>query len=401
MKILVLNCGSSSVKYKLIDTENDTVMAEGGVEKIGLPDGFLKYKLSDGSKAIRELGLVDHKGAVKAVLDILTDPEVGCIRSYSEIGAVGHRVVHGGEKFSNSVLLTDEVLQQIKDCYDLAPLHNPANVTGIEAVEEILPGVKQVGVFDTAFHQTMPAKSFMYALPYKYYKEDGVRRYGFHGTSHRYVSQRVCEILGVDINKEKIITCHVGNGGSITAVLYGKSVDTSMGLTPVEGLMMGTRVGDVDPGALTYLMKKHNLSADELQKIINKESGVLGVTELSSDMREIETADKAGDPRAHLALEMYEQRITKYIGAYAAEMGGVDIIVFTGGVGENQTGLRGNVCRPLGFMGVELDEQLNMTTRGTETVISAPSSKVKVVVVPTDEEMMIARDTRDIVSKLK
>lgn len=401
MKILVLNCGSSSVKYKLIDTENDTVMAEGGVEKIGLPDGFLKYKLSDGSKAIRELGLVDHKGAVKAVLDILTDPEVGCIRSYSEIGAVGHRVVHGGEKFSKSVLLTDEVLQQIKDCYDLAPLHNPANVTGIEAVEEILPGVKQVGVFDTAFHQTMPAKSFMYALPYKYFKEDGVRRYGFHGTSHRYVSQRVCEILGVDINKEKIITCHVGNGGSITAVLYGKSVDTSMGLTPVEGLMMGTRVGDVDPGALTYLMKKHNLSADELQKIINKESGVLGVTELSSDMREIEAADKAGDPRAHLALEMYEQRITKYIGAYAAEMGGVDIIVFTGGVGENQTGLRGNVCRPLGFMGVELDEQLNMTTRGTETVISAPSSKVKVVVVPTDEEMMIARDTRDIVSKLK
>lgn len=401
MKILVLNCGSSSVKYKLIDTENDTVMAEGGVEKIGLPDGFLKYKLSDGSKAIRELGLVDHKGAVKAVLDILTDPEVGCIRSYSEIGAVGHRVVHGGEKFSKSVLLTDEVLQQIKDCYDLAPLHNPANVTGIEAVEEILPGVKQVGVFDTAFHQTMPAKSFMYALPYKYYKEDGVRRYGFHGTSHRYVSQRVCEILGVDINKEKIITCHVGNGGSITAVLYGKSVDTSMGLTPVEGLMMGTRVGDVDPGALTYLMKKHNLSADELQKIINKESGVLGVTELSSDMREIEAADKAGDSRAHLALEMYEQRITKYIGAYAAEMGGVDIIVFTGGVGENQTGLRGNVCRPLGFMGVELDEQLNMTTRGTETVISAPSSKVKVVVVPTDEEMMIARDTRDIVSKLK
>lgn len=401
MKILVLNCGSSSVKYKLIDTDNDTVMAEGGVEKIGLPDGFLKYKLSDGSKAIRELGLVDHKGAVKAVLDILTDPEVGCIRSYSEIGAVGHRVVHGGEKFSKSVLLTDEVLQQIKDCYDLAPLHNPANVTGIEAVEEILPGVKQVGVFDTAFHQTMPAKSFMYALPYKYYKEDGVRRYGFHGTSHRYVSQRVCEILGVDINKEKIITCHVGNGGSITAVLYGKSVDTSMGLTPVEGLMMGTRVGDVDPGALTYLMKKHDLSADELQKIINKESGVLGVTELSSDMREIEAADKAGDPRAHLALEMYEQRITKYIGAYAAEMGGVDIIVFTGGVGENQTGLRGNVCRPLGFMGVELDEQLNMTTRGTETVISAPSSKVKVVVVPTDEEMMIARDTRDIVSKLK
>ena len=400
MKILVLNCGSSSVKYKLIDTSDDKVMAEGGVEKIGLPDGFLKYKLADGSKAIRELGLVDHKGAVKAVLDILTDPELGCIRSYSEIDAVGHRVVHGAEKFSKSVLLTDEVLQQIRDCYDLAPLHNPANVTGIEAVEEILPGIKQVGVFDTAFHQTMPAKSYMYALPYRFYKEDGVRRYGFHGTSHRYVSARVCEILGVDIATQKIITCHVGNGGSITAVLYGKSVDTSMGLTPTEGLMMGTRVGDVDPGALTYLMKKHNLSADDLQKIINKESGVLGVSGISSDMREIESADKAGNESAHLALEMYEQRIIKYIGAYAAEMGGVDIIVFTGGVGENQTGLRANVCRPLGFMGVTLDEPLNAVTRGTETVISTETSKVKVVVVPTDEELMIARDTEEIVSKL-
>ncbi len=399
MKILVLNCGSSSVKYKLIDTDNEQSLAEGGVEKIGLPDGFLKYKLADGSKAVKELGLVDHRGAVKAVLDILTDPDLGCIKSYSEIDAVGHRVVHGAEKFSKSVLLTDEVIQQIKDCYDLAPLHNPANVTGIEAVEEILPGVKQVGVFDTAFHQTMPAKSYMYALPYRFYKEDGVRRYGFHGTSHRYVSQRVCEILGVKPEGTKIITCHVGNGGSITAVLDGKSVDTSMGLTPTEGLMMGTRVGDVDPGALTFLMKKHNLSADDLQKIINKESGVLGVSGISSDMREIETAVKAGDKMATLALDMYIQRIIKYIGAYAAEMGGVDIIVFTGGVGENQTGLRADVCRPLAFMGVELDEEVNARTRGTETVISSAASKVKVVVVPTDEELMIARDTRDIVSK--
>lgn len=398
MKILVLNCGSSSVKYKLIDTAANDVMAEGGVEKIGLPDGFLKYKLDDGSKAIRELGMVDHKGAVKAVLDILTDPELGCIKSYNEIDAVGHRVVHGAEKFSKSVLITDEVLQQVKDCYDLAPLHNPANVTGIEAVKEILPGIKQVGVFDTAFHQTMPAKSYMYALPYRFYKEDGVRRYGFHGTSHRYVSGRVCEILGVDINKMRIITCHVGNGGSITAVYHGKCVDTSMGLTPTEGLMMGTRVGDVDPGALTYLMKKHNLSVDELQKIINKESGVLGVSEISSDMREIEAAVKAGDEKAKLALEMYEQRITKYIGAYAAEMGGVDIIVFTGGVGENQTGLRANVCTPLAFMGVELDADINAETRGTETVISTGDSKVKVVVVPTDEELMIARDTEAIVN---
>lgn len=399
MKILVLNCGSSSVKYKLIDTDNEQSLAEGGVEKIGLPDGFLKYKLADGSKAVKELGLVDHRGAVKAVLDILTDPELGCIKSYSEIDAVGHRVVHGAEKFSKSVLLTDEVIQQIKDCYDLAPLHNPANVTGIEAVEEILPGVKQVGVFDTAFHQTMPAKSYMYALPYRFYKEDGVRRYGFHGTSHRYVSQRVCEILGVKPEGTKIITCHVGNGGSITAVLDGKSVDTSMGLTPTEGLMMGTRVGDVDPGALTFLMKKHNLSADDLQKIINKESGVLGVSGISSDMREIEAAVKAGDKMATLALDMYIQRIIKYIGAYAAEMGGVDIIVFTGGVGENQTGLRADVCRPLAFMGVELDEEVNARTRGSETVISSAASKVKVVVVPTDEELMIARDTRDIVSK--
>ena len=398
MKILVLNCRSSSVKYKLIDTDGNNVMAEGGVEKIGLHDGFLKYKLSDSSKAIKELGLTDHKGAVKAVLDILTDPELGCIKSYDEIDAVGHRVVHGAEKFSKSVLLTDEVIQQVKDCYDLATLHNPANVTGIEAVEEILPGIKQVGVFDTAFHQTMPAKSYMYALPYRFYKEDGVRRYGFHGTSHRYVSGRVCEILGVDINTQKIITCHIGNGGSITAVLNGKSVDTSMGLTPTEGLMMGTRVGDVDPGALTFLMKKHNLSVDDLQKIINKESGVLGVTEMSSDMREIEAADKNGVERAQLALSMYEQRITKYVGAYAAEMGGVDIIVFTGGVGENQTGVRENVCAPLAFMGVEIDKAVNDVTRGTETIISTPSSKVKVVVVPTDEELMIARDTEAIVS---
>lgn len=398
MKILVLNCGSSSVKYKLIDTATDNVMAEGGVEKIGLPDGFLKYKLSDGSKAIKELGLVDHKGAVKAVLDILTDSELGCISSYDEIDAVGHRVVHGAEKFSKSVLITDEVLQQVKECYDLAPLHNPANVTGIEAVEEILPGIPQVGVFDTAFHQTMPAKSYMYALPYRFYKEDGVRRYGFHGTSHRYVSARVCEILGVDIEKQRIITCHIGNGGSITAVFHGKSIDTSMGLTPTEGLMMGTRVGDVDPGALTFLMKKHNLTVDQLQTIINKESGVLGVSEISSDMREIEAAVNAGDERAKLALDMYEQRIIKYIGAYAAEMGGVDIIVFTGGVGENQTGLRANVCAPLGFMGVTLDKDVNAKTRGTETVISTPESKVTVVVVPTDEELMIARDTEKIVN---
>lgn len=396
MKILVLNCGSSSVKYKLIDTATDAVLAEGGVEKIGLSDGFLKYKKADGSKAVIELGQTDHNGSVKAILNLLTDPVEGCISSYDEIDAVGHRVVHGAEKFSESMLITDEVKDMIKQCYDIAPLHNPANMTGIDAITALMPGTPQVAVFDTAFHQTMPAKSFMYALPYKYYKEDGVRRYGFHGTSHRYVSQRVAEILGVDIHSVKIITCHVGNGGSITAVDGGRSVDTSMGLTPTEGLMMGTRVGDIDPGVLTYLMTKHNLSAADVQRIINKEGGIAGVTEISSDMREIEAAVAAGNERARLGLEMYEQRITKYIGAYAAEMGGVDIIVFTGGVGENQTGLRADVCAPLAFMGVEIDAEANKA-RGVEAVISTPGSKVKVVVVPTDEELMIARDTAALV----
>ena len=401
MKILVLNCGSSSVKYKLIDTDAEKTLAEGGVEKIGLPDGFLKFKRPDGSKEIKELGHIDHRQAVQAILDILTDPKEGCIKSFSEIDAVGHRVVHGGEKFNKSVLITDEVIQQVKDCYPLAPLHNPANITGIEAITSLMPGVPQVGVFDTAFHQTMPAKSYMYPLPYKYYLEDGVRRYGFHGTSHRYVSARAAEFLGRDINNLKMVTCHIGNGGSITAVLDGKSVDTSMGLTPTEGLMMGTRVGDVDPGVITFLMEKHNLNAKGIQTLINKESGVLGVSGISNDMREIEAADNAGDQRAHLALEIYEQRIIKYIGAYAAEMGGLDVIVFTGGVGENQTGVRKNVCAPLGFMGVELNEELNAKTRGTETLISTPASKVAVVVIPTDEELMIARDTREIVEGLK
>ncbi len=399
MKILVLNCGSSSVKYKLIDMTDGRTLAEGGVEKVGMNDTFLKYKKPDGSKEIVELGCADHKASVKAILDNLTDPVIGCIKSFDEIEAVGHRLVHGGETFSQSVLITPEVIEKVKECYPLAPLHNPANITGVEAIESILPNVPQVGVFDTAFHQTMPAKSYMYAIPYKFYEEDHVRRYGFHGTSHRYVSARVCEILGVDINTRKIITCHIGNGGSITAVLNGKSVDTSMGLTPTEGLMMGTRVGDIDPGALTFLMKKHNLTADDLQRVINKESGVLGVSGVSSDMRELEAAVNRGEERAVLALDMYEQRIIKYIGAYAAEMGGVDIIVFTGGVGENQTGLRSNVCAPLAFMGVKIDEELNAKTRGTETVILADDSKVKVVVVPTDEELTIARDTQAIVEK--
>ncbi len=399
MKILVLNSGSSSVKYKLIDLDgsNDATLAEGGVEKIGLAGGFLKYKKADGSKAIDELGLIDHLQAIKAILAKLTDPTDGCIKSYDEIEAVGHRVVHGGEKFSESVLIDDAVKEKIRECYDIAPLHNPANMTGIDAITELMPNVPQVGVFDTAFHQAMPAKAFMYSLPYKYYTEDGVRRYGFHGTSHRYVSGRVCEFLGVDPTKQRIITCHIGNGASMAAVDGGKCVDTSMGLTPVEGLMMGTRVGDVDPGALTFLMTKHGLNAEQMQTIINKESGVLGVSGVSSDMREIDAAIEAGNERARLALDMYMLRITKYIGAYAAEMGGVDIIVFTGGVGENQAMLRADVCSTLGFMGVEIDKEVNAVTRGTETVISSAASKVKVCVIPTDEELTIARDTRALV----
>jgi acetate kinase len=400
MKILVLNSGSSSVKYKLIDTNSEQTLAEGGVEKIGLPDGFLKFKRNDGSKSIVELGKADHQGAIRAILNNLTDEVEGCIKSYDEIGAVGHRVVHGGEKFSKSVLIDDAVKAKIRECYDIAPLHNPANMTGIEAIESLMPNVPQVAVFDTAFHQTMPAKSFMYALPYKFYAEDGVRRYGFHGTSHRYVSARVCEFLGCDINEKRIITCHVGNGGSITAVDHGKSIDTSMGLTPVEGLMMGTRCGDVDPGALTFLMSKHNYSAADMQRIINKESGVYGTTGASSDMRDLEAAVEKGDERAILALDMYEQRILKYVGAYAAEMGGVDIIVFTGGVGENQVSVRETVCKNLAFIGVEIDSALNATIHGKEAEISTPASRVKVCIIPTDEELMIARDTREIVSKL-
>jgi acetate kinase len=372
-------------------------MAQGGVEKVGLEGAFLKFTKPNGEKEIIEKAIPEHTAGIELIFSVLTDSVNGAISSLDEIDAVGHRVVHGGEKFNKSVLINEEVIAKVKECYDIAPLHNPVNIAGIDAITSILPNVPQVGVFDTAFHQTMPAKSFMYALPYKFYKEDGVRRYGFHGTSHRYVSKRVCEFLDVKYEDQKIITCHVGNGGSITAIDHGKSVDTSMGLTPTEGLMMGTRSGDVDPGALTYIMEKHNLSAKDIQNIINKQSGIAGVTEISSDMREIEAADNAGDERAQLGLAMYEQRIIKYIGAYAAEMGGVDIIVFTGGVGENQTGVRENVCAPLGFMGVKLDNELNAKIRGTETVISTADSKVKVVVIPTDEEYLIARDTEAIV----
>ena len=399
MKILVLNCGSSSVKYKLIDSESKDVLAEGGVEKIGLEGSFLKYKRPDGSKGMLEVDMPEHHSAVTNILNLLTDEKEGVIKSFDEIDAVGHRVVHGMEKFNKSMLITPEVIEQVKECYCVAPLHNPANIIGIEAISSILPNVPQVGVFDTAFHQTMPAKAYMYALPYEAYSKYGVRRYGFHGTSHRYVSRRVCEFLNVPYEEQRILTCHVGNGGSITAIKGGVSIDTSMGLTPTEGLMMGTRCGDVDPGALVYLMQQEGLDADGISNLINKRSGVAGIMEGSSDMRNVEDGVNAGDERALLTLDMYEYRILKYIGAYAAALGGVDIIVFTGGVGENQLITRENICRQLEYLGVTFDAEAN-NCRGKEVVISGADSKVKVVVIPTDEELMIAQDTAAIVSAL-
>ena len=397
MKILVLNCGSSSVKYKLIDLDgvNQNVMAEGGVEKLGLPDSFLKFKFN-GEKVTITTSMPNHEVAVRVILDNLTSEKYGCIKDFGEIDAVGHRIVHGGEKFNTSVIITDEVIAKVKECYDLAPLHNPANITGIEAISAIMPDVPQVGVFDTAFHQTMPAYAYMYALPYEAYEKYGIRRYGFHGTSHRYVARRACDFLGLDYEAQRIITCHIGNGGSITAVKDGKSVDTSMGLTPVEGLMMGTRCGDVDPAALLYIQQKEGFSTADMQKLINKKSGVLGVSGVSSDMRDIENAVAAGNIRAQLALDMYEYRITKYIGAYTAALGGVDVIVFTGGVGENQTGTREKICRQLEFLGIDFDAEKNKT-RGEEIELTRQGSKVRVVVIPTDEEYMIACDTAALV----
>ena len=400
MKMLVLNCGSSSVKYKLIalaDNSQD-ILAEGGVEKIGLPDSFLKFKFN-GEKVTIATSMPNHNVAIRIILDNLTSEKYGCIKDFNEIDAVGHRVVHGGEKFNKSVLITDEVIAKVKECYDLAPLHNPVNIAGIEAITDILPNVPQVGVFDTAFHQTMPAHAYMYALPYEDYEKYGVRRYGFHGTSHRYVARRACDFLGLDYENQRIITCHIGNGGSITAVKDGVSIDTSMGLTPVEGLMMGTRCGDVDPAALLYIQQKEGLDAEGMQALINKKSGVLGISGLSSDMRDIENAIEQGNERAKLALDMYEYRIIKYVGAYTAALGGVDVIVFTAGVGENQIATRERVCKQLAYLGIDFDSDKN-NCRGEEVEISRPKSKVRVVVIPTDEEYMIARDTQAIVEAI-
>jgi len=393
MKILVLNCGSSSIKYALYNMDDRSVMTSGGAERVGLDGAFVKVKMPDGEKKQIMHDIPEHTEGVKFIFSLLVDPEIGVIKSLKEIDAVGHRMVHGGERFNQSVVLNDEVLKAFEEVSDLAPLHNPANLKGVKAVSELMPGLPQVGVFDTAFHQTMPAKAYLYAIPYELYKQYGVRRYGFHGTSHRYVSARVCEILGVDYGKQRIITCHIGNGASVAAVENGKCVDTSMGLTPLEGLMMGTRSGDIDGGAITFLQKKLGLDADGMSNLLNKKSGVAGVTGISSDMREIDAAIEQGNELAKTALDMYNYRIKKYVGAYAAAMGGCDILVFTAGVGENQYQMREAVCDNMEYMGIKLDKELNKTVRGTETVISAPGSKVKVVVVPTDEELMIASDT--------
>lgn len=399
MKILVLNCGSSSIKYALYNMDDKSVMTSGGAERVGLDGAFVKVKMPDGTKKKVMHDIPEHTEGVKFIFSLLTDPEIGVIKSLDEIGAVGHRMVHGGEKFNKSVVLNDEVIEVFKSVSDLAPLHNPANLKGVMAVSELMPGLPQVGVFDTAFHQTMPAHSYLYAVPYDLYEKYGVRRYGFHGTSHRYVSQRVCDFLGVKYEDKKIITCHIGNGGSVAAVQNGKCVDTSMGLTPLEGLMMGTRSGDIDGGAVTFLEKKLGLGPDEMSNLLNKKSGVLGITGISSDMREIDDAVAAGNERAKLALDMYNYRIKKYVGAYAAAMGGCDIIVFTAGVGENQYQMREAVCKDMEYMGVKLDAEKNKGMRGEEAIISTPDSKVTVCVIPTDEELMIATDTMNLLKK--
>ena len=394
MKILVLNCGSSSIKYKLFDMDTRAVLAQGGVEKIGLPDSFLQVKLPSGEKVKIEQAMPEHTVGIQLILNTLIDEKIGCLQSLDEINAVGHRVVHGGEKFNQSVVITPEVKEMIVKCIELAPLHNPANLKGIEAIEQTLPNVPQVAVFDTAFHQTMPDEAYMYALPYELYEKYAIRRYGFHGTSHRYVSARVCEYLGIDATNTKIITAHIGNGGSCTAVLNGKSVDTSMGLTPVEGLMMGTRSGDLDLGAATYIMDKEKLSTAEFANLVNKKSGLMGVSGVSSDARDIDNAVKEGNERADLARRMFIYRVKKYIGSYAAALNGVDVIVFTGGIGENDTFIRGEIAKGLSYLGATIDMEKNNRIRGEEAVITTPDSRVTVCVIPTDEEWMIASDTQ-------
>lgn len=392
MKILVINCGSSSIKYKLYAMETETVLAAGGIEKIGLDGAFIKYKLPTGESRVKEAVLPSHTEGIRLMFDTLLSPEVGALKSLDEISAAGHRIVAGGT-YTESQIVTPEMLEGWKPYMGLAPLHSPAHLKGYEAVKALLPDLKQVFVFDTAFHQTMPPKAYFYALPYKYYTDYHIRRYGAHGTSHRFVTARVGEYLGVDVREKKIITCHIGNGASISAVKYGECVDTSMGLTPLEGLMMGTRTGDIDSSAILTIMEKEGLDTHQANDLLNKQSGMKGFTGVSSDMREIGAAIEAGNERCKIALDMYTYRIKKYIGSYAAAMGSVDIVVFTAGVGEHQWDVREAACSDMEFLGIKLDIEKNRSINGEEAIISTSDSPVTVCVIPTDEELLIARDT--------
>jgi acetate kinase len=392
MKVLVINCGSSSLKYQLIDMDNENALANGLVERIGIEGSKLTQKVDGRDKYVLSVPMKDHKDAIKHVLDTLTDGTNGVIASMDEIGAVGHRVVHGGEKYADSVVIDDEVMKDLVDFSALAPLHNPPNIIGIKSCQALMPDTKMVAVFDTAFHQTMPEKAFLYGLPYEMYKENHIRKYGFHGTSHKYVSYRTAEILGRDVKELKIVTCHLGNGASVAAVHNGKSVDTSMGFTPLEGLLMGTRCGDIDPAIIPYLMKEYNYSYDEVLDIMNKKSGVLGLSGVSSDFRDIEVAADGGNNRANLALDVFFYRVKKYIGYFVAAMNGIDALVFTAGLGENAPEAREAIASDLEYLGIYLDKAKNKV-RGKEAVVSTDDSKVKVLVVPTNEELMIARDT--------
>lgn len=391
-----MNCGSSSLKYQLINMENEEVLAKGIAERIGIDGSFVKHETTGKEKAVIEEPMTDHKAAIKIVLEALVHNEYGAIQSMDEITAVGHRVVHGGEKFSGSVVINNEVKAALEECSELAPLHNPPNLMGIYACEEILPNVPMVGVFDTAFHQTMPKASYMYALPYELYENHKIRRYGFHGTSHKYVAMKAAELLGQPLESLKMVTCHLGNGASVAAVKHGQSVDTSMGLTPLEGLAMGTRCGDLDPAIIEFWAKKENLTIAEINNAMNKKSGVLGISGVSSDFRDIEDAAAAGNERAQLALDVYYQRVKKYIGAYAAEMGGLDAVIFTAGLGENSMIARKEICKGLEFLGIKIDDEKN-NIRGKETVVTTDESTVKVILVPTNEELMIARETKALV----
>lgn len=398
MNILVLNCGSSSIKYQLFDTNNSNqVLCKGIVEKIGLPDSFIQHQ-PEGKDKVRIVQLLpDHQAGINLLIQLLTNNEYGAIQSISEIGAVGHRVAHGGERFKDSVLITPEVLLDIEACIELAPLHNPANLKGITSINELLPDVPQVAVFDTSFHQSLPEHAYIYGIPYSYYEKYGIRKYGFHGTSHKYVANKACSELGWDVNDKKIISCHLGNGASVTAIDHGKSVETSMGFTPVEGLIMGTRCGDLDLGVLLYLMEKEDLCCGELNDLINRKSGMLGITGVSSDMRDIRNAANEGNNRAKLGLDIYAYMIKKYIGAYVAVMNGIDLIIFTGGIGENDLNLRRSICTTITYLGISFDEEKNKINGGDDMLITSADSKLKVMVVPTNEELVIASDTRRLV----